>query len=151
VRIDLLQRADELEYYGALIQVRLTVPLQRKFFLLERGLPSDHVVPGMALIDTGASVSAVDDGVMAELDIPALDLAETFSPHGLASSNVYNASAVFPQIDSAGIELSHVLGCSLRHQAVAFGRPVVMLLGRDLLRNRVLTYDGRTGRVIVEV
>lgn len=150
IRVEFPGTPSELELFGALIEVELTVPVPLKQFLKSEGFPPHKTVRGYALIDTGAGVSAVDETVMAELQIPELDGIETLTPHGLARSNVYNASACFPQLRRDDVELDHVIGCFLRPALAEAGIDVLMLIGRDLLRQMQLTYDGRTGIVTLE-
>lgn len=85
---------------------------------------------------------------MQELEIPILEQMDTTTPHGPGSSNVYNASASFAPIGKLDVTLEGVLGCYLGERQE--GEPeIIMLLGRDLLRNLVVLYDGPNARVTV--
>jgi hypothetical protein len=142
------ETAKALEQYGPLLPVTLTVPVLRKQYLASLGLTADRSKQGFALIDTGAALSAVDDRVMSELEIPVLNQMETATPHGTGLSNMYNASASFHDLAMLDVHLDDVLGCYLGD--FEEGRPeIIMLLGRDILRNLVLTYDGPNDRVTI--
>ena len=137
-----------LEDLGPLLPVTITVPVRLKQYLEAHGFEAHPSRHGYALIDTGAALSAVDDRVMQELEIPILEQMDTTMPHGPGSSNVYNASASFAPIGKLDVTLEGVLGCYLGERQE--GEPeIIMLLGRDLLRNLVVLYDGPNARVTV--
>jgi hypothetical protein len=136
---------------GALIEVVLTVPLPLKQYLEREGLPAQPAVRGFGLIDTGAGVSGVEERVMVELGIPSLESIETLSPHGVSDSNVYNASITLPQFGGRSVPLEQVIGCYLGDQALPQGARLILLLGRDLLKDMAVYYDGKRGRFTVEV
>jgi hypothetical protein len=141
--------ADLLSYDGPVIPVTVTAPMLLRTYLRDHGLPAFPVSRGLALIDTGAAVSAVDESVMIELGIPAIGAAASQTPHGFAELNMYNASADFSGIDVYGVTLKRVLGGHFR-TATDTGLDVIMLVGRDILRNLVVTYDGPRSRVTIQ-
>jgi|SRR6185312_6474522 len=143
-----LDGSDLLEETGPLVSVEITVPLKLKRFLEEQGLAPYSTRSGFALIDTGAGGSAIDDSVFAEMEIPSVDSAFTRTPHGLAPSLVYNASASFPSLGLFEIPLHRVLGCDIRNLTDA-GQDIIMLLGRDILRDLVMVYDGPRSNVTI--
>jgi hypothetical protein len=139
-----------LEQTGPLIRVSITVPVLRKRYLEANGLTPHPSINGFALVDTGAGLSAVDDRVMSELEIPPVNDMETITPHGLSVSNMYNASANFSDFGMVDISLEGCLGCYLGESLPEEPR-IIMLLGRDLLRRFVLTYDGPAGRATIHL
>jgi hypothetical protein len=140
--------SDLLEESGPLVAVEITVPLKLKRFHEEQGLAPYSTRSGFVLIDTGAGGSAIDDSVFAEMEIPSVDSAFTRTPHGLAPSLVYNASASFPSLGLFEIPLHRVLGCDIRNLTDA-GQDIIMLLGRDILRDLVMVYDGPRSNVTI--
>jgi hypothetical protein len=137
-----------LEELGPLLPVTITVPVRLKKYLEAHGFEAHPSRHGYALIDTGAALSAVDDRVIRELEIPILEQMDTTTPHGPGSSNVYNASASFSPIGKLDVPLEGVLGCYLGEPQE--GEPeIIMLLGRDLLCNLVVVYDGPNARVTI--
>jgi len=137
-----------LEQYGPLLPVRLTVPVKRKRYLEQHGFEPHASKTGYALIDPGATVSAVHDRVMQELEIPVLDQTGTNTPHGPGLSNIYNASLSFAEMGMLDVPLEGVLGCYLGEPEI--GEPeIIMLLGRDLLRHFVMSYDGPNARMTI--
>jgi len=139
-----------LEQSGPLISVSITVPVLRKRYLEANGFIPHASIDGYALIDTGAGLSAVDDRVMSELEIPPVNDMETITPHGLSVSNMYNASVSFSEFGLLDIPLEGCLGCYLGEFLPEEPR-IIMLLGRDLLRSFVLTYDGPAGRATINL
>jgi hypothetical protein len=137
-----------LEETGPLVAVEITVPLKLKRFLEGQGLAPYSTRSGFALIDTGAGASAIDDSVFAEMEIPSVDSVLTRTPHGLGSSKVYNASASFPSLGLFEMPLHRVLGCDVRNLTDA-GQDIIMLPGRDILRNFVVVYDGPRSNVTI--
>jgi len=139
---------DELLFDGPLIQVEITAPLELVHYLDQNGLPRFPVMQGLAQIDTGAAVSAVDTTIFERLEIPAVERSMVQTAHGLFELDRYNASISFPQFDLAPMPLQDVVGGQIRHQS-ASGGDVIMLVGRDLLQYFSFHYDGRNSRFTV--
>jgi hypothetical protein len=134
---------------GPLVRVSITAPTRLIDILHERQMPPYAVLHGLALIDTGAAVSAVDVSVFEELDIPAVDTMLTRTPHGLADLNLYNASACLTDLAMDRVPLDRVPGGHFRSPTES-GPDVIMLLGRDVLRQLKFTYDGPKSRITLE-
>ncbi|MCI4347277.1 MAG: retroviral-like aspartic protease family protein, partial [Thermoplasmata archaeon] len=92
-------------------------------------------VTGVALIDTGATFSAIDQGVAERLGLNPIGVAKTGTASGRRDAPVY---AVKFSIHGAMIivEDGHVLGVDLE------GTGMVALLGRSFLQNTLFIYDG---------
>jgi hypothetical protein len=133
-----------------LIPVSVSVPIRLQEYLLSHGYEPHPSKQGFALVDTGASISAVDDRVMLALDIPPVNQMETQTPHGLGFSNLYNASASLPEIGLPAVALDRCLGSYLG-EPFEDGTEIIMLIGRDILRRCVLTYDGPNGQATLRV
>ncbi|SEG53750.1 Aspartyl protease [Bryocella elongata] len=139
---------DTLLYDGPLLQVAITVPLALVRFLRENGQPPFSSIIGLGQIDTGAAVSAVDPSVFRELEIPSVDREMVQTAHGLSELDRYNASVRFLQLEVEPMPLHDVLGGHVRRPSV-LGPDIIMLIGRDLLRSLVFTYDGPNARFTV--
>jgi hypothetical protein len=131
---------------GPLIEVAISAPVPLLSYLRENNLPAFGSVSGMAMIDTGASVSEVDEDVMNDLGIPFVKTILTETIHGTAETRCYNASASFPGIEVEDVSLNFVAGGSVRTSTLS-GGDVIMLVGRDLLRRFTVTYDGTNSKV----
>lgn len=97
---------------------------------------------GDALIDTGASISAVDDSVIRTLGVAPVGLANVGTGAGPNQQNLYPARFILPNI-GIGIEFSRVLGSNLSSAGI------IALLGRDVLSRMILIYSGGTGRLTI--
>ncbi len=141
--------ANALYIDGATIEVQVTAPLPLVSFLADNNFPPYAVVNGMALIDTGAAVSVIDESVVVDLAIPHVDTIAMQTVHGVAELRRYNASMSLP-----GLRLQHVplilAPGGLVRAKTSTGSDVLMLLGRDFLRRFVLTYDGPNSRIMVK-
>jgi len=113
--------------------------------IAEQVLISGNQVPapvvGLALIDTGASVTCIDDAVAQSLGLPVVDVAQmTSASHTATEVNIYPA---FMQI--LGVSLSfnvdRAMGANLASQGL------IALIGRDLLQIATLHYDGPAGNI----
>ena len=108
-----------------------------------QGVPSPQVTGVLALIDTGASECFIDASVAASLKLPIVDRQTVTAAHGLAEINVYLAQIHVPALDKV-IE-GYFGGIWLQPGMSSF----VALIGRSFLREFTMTYEGRTGRVIL--
>jgi hypothetical protein len=144
------RKKDELLAFGPLVPVVITAPLELLDIITERQFPLFATYDGFALIDTGASVSAVDESVFVELNIPYVDTRVHRTPHGLGDLNLYNASVKIPDLKLDRLPLLRVPGGHFR-TPTQDGPDIVMLIGRDILRLLRLVYDGSNSRFSVEV
>lgn len=96
-----------------------------------------------ALVDTGASESCIDSALAQRLDLPAVDTGYISGVQGASETTFYLAQIYVPRLNwtiygrFAGVHLT------------TGGQPHNALMGRDFLRNFVLTYEGRTGDVTI--
>ncbi len=135
---------------GPLIPVVITAPLELLDVLAINRHPAYRIYSGLGLIDTGASISAIDASVFIDLDIPVIDKKMLRSPHGSALLNLYNASAQIPELDLNRVPLDRVPGGHFR-TSTDDGPDIIMLIGRDIMHNWRFTYDGANSRFSVEV
>ncbi len=97
-----------------------------------------------ALVDTGAGVHAIDDTFAAEIGLQRSDEGTLSGAMGDAPVNIYTARVYIPGFELLLFERFY--GVKL-HEGNQWHRVV---LGRPLLRNYVLSYDGRTGQVLLQ-
>lgn len=103
-------------------------------------------MPGFALIDTGASISAVDVSVIQNLAVHPIGIANVGTAGGPQQQNTYPARFVFPGTQLPSMDFNQLIGANLAAQAVAGSQlPLVALLGRDILQHFILIYNGTTG------
>lgn len=118
---------------GAMVQVGPPSPTN----------PMEHAssVPTVALIDTGATESCIDEQLAISLGLPVIDKIMIGGVGGSAEHNVYLAVITIP--GTTLLQHGRFAGVHL----AAGGQLHRVLLGRTFLKTSVLIYDGRTGRV----
>jgi hypothetical protein len=137
---------DLLYYDGPVIEVAISAPVPLLSYLRDNHFPAFPIIRGLAMIDTGASTSVLEEDVMIELDIPFLKTIWTDTIHGTAETRCFNASAGFPGLQLSDVPLRYVPGGNVRG-TTNLGGDVIMLLGRDLLQGLAVTYDGPNSKV----
>ena len=96
-----------------------------------------------ALVDTGATESCIDNLLAASLKLPIVDRRAISSSAGRHTTNVYLAQVHVPALGFtlygafAGVDLA------------AGGQGHSALIGRTFLQHFTMTYEGRTGTVII--
>ena len=107
------------------------------------GATSPLAVPAVqvpALIDTGASESSIDEQLAQQLQLPLIDQEQVSGIGGTITLNIYLGHVVIPTIATMYGRFTgvHLQAGGQYHQA---------LIGRTLLKDTLLVYDGRTGMV----
>jgi len=142
----------------ALIQKGPTVPVEIGFnpglvhpdpATVQAAVAAVHAAPAAtlldALIDTGAGDSCIDEDLAVQLQLPLVDQITTAGVHGSSNLNVYLGYIRIPAIGF--VQYGRFTGAKLH----AGGQPHKALLGRTLLQQMVLVYDGRDGTVRLAV
>jgi hypothetical protein len=133
---------------GPLLDVFITVSAPRQAALQQAGQPVPAPQIARALIDTGASITAVD---------PAITTALGLTPTGQTTIHTPSTAAEIPHTCNTydiHLTLSHpalsfyisalpVIQSNLHHQGIQ------ALIGRDVLSNCLLVYDGRAGTCVL--
>ncbi len=131
---------------GPLLAVEISVPAAMELWCLTQSFPVPPAVCGYALVDTGAAVSAVHEGVLTALGLAPIDSVPVSTPSGDSDMFVYPARVSFPGLDVTPHTLTTFAGCQL-DWLTPNGKNVVMLLGRDVLSDFLMVYNGRTGAI----
>jgi predicted aspartyl protease len=107
---------------------------------VQQGLTLPAPASGVALIDTGASVTCIDDEAAKQLGLPVIDVVSIASAsHSSTPQNVYP------------VALEILGGQVLIESVLAIGGPLkvqglLALVGRDVLRFCTLHYNGLVGQ-----
>ncbi len=120
------------------MQVELSVPDELAQYLTDNNLPVPAPITGMGLIDTGASITAVDVSIIQSLGIQPVGISNVFTPQGSTQQELFPVKLSFigtPII----FNFSSVLGSELRNQGI------LALIGRDVLSRCILIYNGPAG------
>jgi hypothetical protein len=102
-------------------------------------------VDGIALIDTGATITSIHAPILIGLGINTVGVANVGTAGGPKQQLTYAARFSFPGTPLPGFELGQVLGCDLTGQTVLNQQPLIGLIGRDVLAGAVLVYNGSAG------
>lgn len=121
--------ADQLTQNGAIVQVTLTKPAAGG-----GGTP----VTLNAMIDTGASISTIQDSVAQKAGLQQTGSTELSGVGGAQTSPIYAAALAIPQF---GVTVPAVEVASVQNPFPG----VDMLIGRDILANLELDYHGLQG------
>lgn len=94
---------------------------------------------GHALIDTGASITAVDQGVLEQLGLFPTGVVTVATPAGPALQPVYTCEISFPGTPIPRLPFNRVIGSQISDLGYT------ALIGRDVLRYFQLVYNGPDG------
>lgn len=104
-------------------------------------------LPVRALIDTGASLTVINPQIAATCNLQQTGrLMINALGGGVSDYPAYTAAISFPGTDLPRFDAIQVVACSIIHQPY-----VSCIIGRDILRNWLLKYDGRSGEIEIVV
>jgi len=132
-----------LQAVGPVMPLQVEIPTALASALQQAGQPIPGPILGFALIDTGASVSAVDVSVVQRLGVQPIGVTNVGGVTGVAQQPTYPARFVFPGTAFPPIEFGMLLGAPLSGlQPAGLPGPLIALLGRELLQHFILIYNG---------
>lgn len=131
-----------LKLSGPIIAVEISIPNVLKEYLEQKGLPIPNPVNGQALIDTGATNTCVDVDIIKQLKIPAINSIKVYTPSGEAEQTIH---PVIIRLSIGTFNFNSAIGSILKKQNI------IALLGRDILQNCVLNYNGLTGNISLSI
>lgn len=130
------QRRGPLEERGAILEVSVAQPALVAERLRAEGRPVPEPSVIRALVDTGATISGLDNRVAGRLGLVQTGSVTLAGIGGTTEQPVYSAAVGFPALAAPGLDPARLAGTSLG------SADFEMLLGRDILRHLVMTYDG---------
>jgi predicted aspartyl protease len=130
--------AELLRQQGAIVDVEVGPPASIAAAMREKGQtpPARQIVKG--LVDTGASISTVDEGIAVSAGLQPTGTVELGGVGGSAQRTVYAARFGLPQY---GVEFDPI---EIAGVSIAFA-PIQVLIGRDVLKRLQLDYSGPEG------
>ena len=102
----------------------------------------------LASIDTGATVTSIDRSVLANFDLEPGRFVTVSTPVGIQRFDAYPLRLAIPSLEFA-VEIPRVPAIDLSGSAAQRAgrdRPILALLGRDVLRFCTFSYHGAEGR-----
>lgn len=133
--------AGQLARYGPIVPVTVSLTARHVEILQSLRLPVPSAISGNALIDTGASLCAVDQSVVQSLDIPPIGSSTIQTPAGASQRPTYPASLSFPGTTLPNISFVDFIGSPLQASGI------VAIIGRNVLMDFVFVYNGPGGFV----
>ena len=134
-----LPPAVSLVMRGPIIQVTITIEANAGKGLLAQGKQLPSPKPGLALIDTGAGCTCIDEQVAQELGLPVIDAGKmTSATHADEPCNVYPIQFTLPP--NLTFNCARTMGAKLAAQGIQ------ILIGRDILQRCTLFYNGAVGQ-----
>jgi len=130
---------------GPCVQVSISIAQSMSQQLIQQGASLPVPVSGLALIDTGASSTCIDDAIAEQLGVPAIDVVTMHSAsHAGHPANIY---PVRFEVNGLPISLDvpRAMGAALASQGLA------MLIGRDVLQFCTLFYNGMSGAFTLSI
>lgn len=134
-----------LQLTGPFLPVQIEVPLALAAQLQQAGQAPPPPASGFALLDTGASVSAVDAAIMQQLNVQPVGVVTVGTAGGPQQQALFPARFTFPGSNIPGINFNRLLGSNLQNQQIPGHGPIVALLGRDLMTRFIVIYNGPGG------
>jgi hypothetical protein len=138
-----------LAQHGPFLEVLISIPQA----LAELYTRENKTIPppksGFALIDTGATKSCVHAAIMQALGVNPIGIVTSGTAAGQATHNLYPAHFTFPAAN-INIDFSSVVGVNLTGQEV-MNKPIIALIGRDVLAMGIFVYNGHVGTFSIAI
>jgi predicted aspartyl protease len=129
------------------MQIQIEIPAQLAAQLQKANQPIPKPVLGMALIDTGATCSGIDQTVVQQLGLQPVGVQKVGTAGGMHDQSLYPARLSFPGTGFSAAESKQLLGVDLAGQVLAhLNAPMIALIGRDILARFILIYNGPAGQ-----
>jgi predicted aspartyl protease len=119
----------------------VAVSQEREQHLAARNQPVPPAITGLALLDTGASSTCVDEAVAQQLGIAAVDVVTISSASHAAAQKLVHPIRLRVLGTEIVINASRAIGVPLQPQGF------IALLGRDFLERFVLICNGPAGEM----
>ncbi len=135
-----------LREVGAFFDIEVHVPPPIAQILTNQGKPLPSPVRGVAIVDTGATMTCVNESILQGLGLNPIGIVLAGTASGPTPQNIYPARLVFPA-EGFGIDFQGVAGVNLAGQMIPLNPPqqVIALIGRNILERWVLTWNGPGG------
>lgn len=118
------------------------MPSALEEWCVKHNYPVPPPIAGYALIDTGAAISGIHEPILEQLSIIPFDSIPLVTPSGTGRAFVYPTRVSFPALNVQGYTINRVVGSQLNWKT-GDGKDVIMLLGRDILAQFLLVYNGK--------
>jgi Aspartyl protease len=132
-----------MQQKGAVIPVTITIEQNMGKTLAQQG-KTIASKQGLAIIDTGASRSAIDEQTAKDLGLPVVNVGKmTSASHEEHPCNLYPVQ--FSILPNIVFQSPQTMGATLGKQGY------IGIIGRDILGRCVLIYDGVAGQITLSI
>jgi len=135
-RIHRKSSISELLHEGPWVEVSIGLAQSYAMQLARDGQSVRRPISGRALIDTGASITCIDDTLAQSLGLPVIDVVGMISASDVTTVNVY---PIQMEIIGLGKVYVSAMGANLKPNGIT------VLIGRDYFQHCVLSYKGVSG------
>lgn len=126
---------------GPVVQVTVSLADQIASELIKQGKAIPAPVQGLALIDTGAGSTCIDEEAAQKLQLPVVNVVNMASAsHASVKANVYPA-----KFQITGLPMNFNAPMSIGAPLAVQG--LIALIGRDVLQHCTLIYNGHLGQI----
>ena len=137
---------DVLAREGPRVEVEVFVSTVLQQFLQNNNNKIPSPIKGLALVDTGAQISCIDDTVATKLGISPSGQIHGSGMSGYSPRNSYSAKlAIIAANQRWQFESAKVMGVDIINQGL------IALIGRDFLSKGMMTYSGFMGIVDLSI
>lgn len=130
-----------LQQRGSCIPVSVGLEQNMAQVLIQANKPVPAAIQGLALIDTGASVSCVDSTIAATLKLPIVGTANMASASHANTSVSLHPIQITLQNQAISFNASRAMSANIANQGF------IAIIGRDILQLCTLFYNGPTGQI----
>ena len=135
---------------GPVLQVEISVATELAEHLTRQRQSVPKPVSGWALVDTGATRTAIDERAVEQLALNSIDTVTLATASGSREAGVYACVLHFASGAIPNITAARATGVDLAGQDLD-GKPIIALIGRDVLVRCVFVYNGTMGQFSLSV
>lgn len=128
---------------GPTVDVKVLIPDEHAAVLLKQSGSVPKGRTGRVLIDTGSSLSAIDEETAKELSAKIIDSTSIRGATGKIKKSVYAIRLEFVGADLPPLPIVRCVGLPLSELGI------IALIGREILRHYELVYSGPNGQIIL--
>lgn len=132
-----------LQTVGPIITVEISAPDSLIQVLQQTGRVIPTPITGFGILDTGAYTTCVNKSILQSLGGQPVGTRPVTTPGFHGNMDVYPAKIKFPRTT---IDRSYDEALGINDLQMSFrGRSIIALIGRDVLSDCILIYNGKTG------
>ena len=135
-----LPSAEALQHRGPVVAATLLLLDAHRQAMVERGEDIPERVSGIALVDTGASCTCIDEAAARQAGLAVVDQG-TISTASHATHDVPIFAGQLDIPDFGRLKVTRAMGATLANQGL------IALIGRDALRGTIFIYNGIDGSI----